>query len=139
MSHYTNNQFDWRVYQRKSYDLIGREEAEKYKAQNRTWYEVYNKALKIGQKKYHSILRSKNPDEYDEKIAKVCQQRSYELIGQDYANRLYNKGMEWFQVYLRAMRVYEEKQLQALIDQFDKQQDNNEEDDYVEQVDDSDE
>ena len=47
--------------------------------------------------------------------------------------------MEWFQVYLRAMRVYEEKQLQALIDQLDQQPNEINEDDYKEQVDDSDE
>ena len=110
------NKSDWQVYKAKAIKLIGKDDAWEFKKNQRTWYEVYIKAYKIDERRRHQELRNRDPEAYAKNVDEVCKQRSYELIGKEEADKLKRYGKEWYQVYNKAMRLYEHKQIQALMD-----------------------
>ena len=114
------NNSDWKVYKAKAIKLIGSNDAWEFKNNKRTWYEVYIKAYKIDERKRHQELRNRDEEAYIKNVDSVCKQRAYELIGKEEADKLKRSGKEWYQVYNKAMRLHEYKQIQALMDKCEE-------------------
>ena len=113
------NNSDWKVYKAKAIKLLGSDDAWEFKNNKRTWYEVYIKAYKVDERRRHQELRKRDEEAYIKNVDEVCKQRSYELIGKEQADQIKRQGKEWYQVYNKAMRIHERKQIQAMIDNLE--------------------
>ena len=128
------NDYDWRTYQFKSYELIGDPLANKLKSQKYTWKEVYEKARKIYETRQRNTYKTMNDDKQNA-IIQIYKDACYELLGETRSEVLKSTtSKEWYQIYDQALNIWEcnhRIKIQAMIDAIPQTSNDNEYEEVV--------
>ena len=128
------NDYDWRTYQFKSYELIGDPLANKLKSQKYTWKEVYEKALKLYHTRLCNTYKTMSEDKQNA-ITQIYKDACYELIGETRSEVLKTtSNKEWYQIYDQALNIWEcnhRIKIQAMIDTIPQSSNDNEYEEHI--------